>query len=207
MAAGNRRKNIVITDDDGKSAPIDIGLPTDDAGTIIVDPGSFDSTGGGEREASGGDGSDSGGNQPRRRGRKPGSKNASKTPSLDLSAFAGILVLAHSYGPEELHMDRPTAEEIAKRTGDVLRWYNIKATQKAMDHVAFAMAVGAFYLPRVSAVAARKRREANQLTPQVEIMPAARPAPQQRQSARQPTHDPVMMTDGTLVVSDGNTRH
>lgn len=134
---------------------------------IRVDPGEV--LGG----ASGGNsGSDSGGSAesgPKRRGRKPGTKNRAKTDtaSLDVQGISALLFSIHlgvsaiAKAPE-LALDQEESDKLAKATANVARHYGIAASAKVLDWAALFATLGAVYGPRIILINMRTRSERTQ---------------------------------------------
>src|ERR1041385_2258523 len=131
--------------------PLASGNAGDDPGaTGAIDPASLTGTPAG----SGDRGGKSRGGWPRGkpRGRNPGTGTGTASPkvatALDLSAAAGILVGFHAIlatKAPEWAMEPEEAAAITKAAANVLRHYDIRTTQKALDWGAFAVVVGQSY--------------------------------------------------------------
>jgi hypothetical protein len=59
----------------------------------------------------------------------------------------------------ELELDGEEADKLAIATKNVLRHYNIKTTQKAIDHLNLLFCAGVLYAPRVIVIKERKAKE------------------------------------------------
>lgn len=187
-------------DDGGPSGPGGSAIDSipdvfgDDGGRNIVDPAAVSSPGG--------DGDD----RPHRRTRSDkgrsrtggGSATAKKAiSSLDLSAFSGLLVGFHSIletniGPE-WQMSEPEANGIAKASANVLRHYNIEATQKAIDYAALAAILSQSYGIRLAATVMRNRAAASaRPRPVPAAGPVIQPGPPVDLNRRDPFSDPLV---------------
>lgn len=134
------------------------------SGTSIptVDPSEL-----GTGTANPGSGTGSDGNAPKRRGRKPGSKNGAgktSTRSADISGLEKILfsvhmVLANAVGIEELTLSPDESKELAKAVAEVQSHYDTVIDPKTMAWVQLAMVAGSVYGPRMIAFNIRKKRE------------------------------------------------
>lgn len=128
---------IAGTDIATDNASVGTSVADDGAGTIEnIDPGSVDI----ERDAGDvGTGSDAGtGDQPKRRGRKPGSAARKTGKTLDLNGVEGLLLSIHAGVAAitkipEANLDKAEARSLAEGMNNVARHYDIGASQKAMD--------------------------------------------------------------------------
>lgn len=115
----------------------------------VVDPGAASAAAAaapaepGDRPASG---------RPAGTGAKPAGK--AQSPSLDLSSLAGIVAALHQIqamrtGHPHWVLSGDDRKQLGKAISDVLRWYSVKTTQKAIDHFALAMMLLEFETPRI----------------------------------------------------------
>lgn len=151
-----------VTEPDGDDGIIRLGSGENGNGSPenFVDPAG---SGGG-----GNSGSAPVGNAPKRRGRKPGTKNkprAEKAGKIDLGPFSGVLLGIHSMLANiakvpELELDNEEAEKLANASQKVLRHYvDLEVSQKAADWTNLFMAIGGIYGPRIVATKIRKARQ------------------------------------------------
>lgn len=118
------------------------------------------------------------GPEPASRGRGPGRKfagsgateggkaaagtgKAQKTAPLDLTSLTGLFVglhiaLARAADMPELAIDEASAKGYLLAAQNVLRHYNVAATQKTLDWGAFMAATVGLYGPRIAAGMARR---------------------------------------------------
>lgn len=103
---------------------------------------------------------------PRRRGRKPGSKNrTSQKTSADLGLIAGSVVFIHSViagalAVPELELSDDEAQKLTKASLDVAAHYNAVPDEKTMAWLSLGAAVGAIYGTRYMAWRVRMQNEA-----------------------------------------------
>ena len=128
------------------------------AGFTIIEPGAVGGGAGGDS----GRGNDTAEQPARRRGRKPGSRNASgKTPPLDINGVEAILFSAHSIlasivKTPEIALEQVEARQMAEAIANVSRHYDIAATQKTLDWANLIMAAGMIYGTRLYAIRAKR---------------------------------------------------
>lgn len=128
------------------------------AGFTIIEPAAL-GDGAGSNSGSGNDTAE----QPaKRRGRKPGSRNANgKTQALDINGVEAILFSAHTIlativKTPEIALDQIEARQMAEAIGNVSRHYDIAATQKTLDWANLIMAAGMIYGTRLYAIRAKR---------------------------------------------------
>lgn len=66
-------------------------------------------------------------------------------------------VLAHVTNSPELFIAPEEGDALAKAAQNVMRHYNVEASQKAIDWAALGMVAIGIYAPRIVAIAARRR--------------------------------------------------
>lgn len=170
--AGRRRTSILGTDNDnadansGTSERIgnsDSGTATDDSVNgrtdIDVDPTAIERDGGNTGEPITRLNKD--GTPRKRRGRKAGS---AKTSNLDVSGLESLLYAVHMglasvAKVPELRLEQEEAKTLAEASSNVLRHYDIGATQKAFDWAHLAIAIGTVYGSRIIAIQFRRKAE------------------------------------------------
>jgi len=135
-----------------------------DGDASFIDPASAVS--GGDTGGRGNDNpSGSGGATPgKRRGRKPGSTNKTKTTSLDLSSIENLLLTIHTgisvlLKAPEFELTDEEAHKIAEAGTRVSRHYNMSATAKSVDFANFAIVLGTAYGSRFMAMKMRRDME------------------------------------------------
>lgn len=157
--------------DTGSGDGIDTGT-----GPVVVDPASVLEPGDGTGDGGAG-GSVAG--EPRKRGRKPGSTNRTRTKetSLSVSGLETLLLGVHQMGAallktSELELDPAEAKSLAQASANVLRHYpSVQMPAQMIDWVALAMALGTVYAPRVIAI--RNNRIAAKRVPSLDEIRAA----------------------------------
>lgn len=140
-------------------------------GIPIIDvPGDNDSDIGGDN--SGTDGSSG------IRGKRKYTRRAAKKSPLDLTKAAPLIIgihamLAKATGYDELNLELPECEALAEAGSNVLRHYNVKTTQKAMDWIMFAVVAGGIYGTRAAAIAKKMRVDAPPITAPSTTVPSS----------------------------------
>lgn len=71
--------------------------------------------------------------------------------------LAAHAFLAQATGQDCLAITKDEATSLAEATNKVLRHYDIKMTQKALDHYALLMTAGGIYAPRLALLAMAKK--------------------------------------------------
>ncbi len=140
------------------------------AGVRIVEPSDLGSSEGNATGADNGSGSDAGiTDAPKRRGRKPGSKNAgTKAQSkadisgLEKILFSVHLALAAATHTPELALDADEARELAKAAAEVQSHYEMVIDPKVLAWGQLIMVAGSLYTPRILAASIRIKREAKE---------------------------------------------
>lgn len=186
------------------------GNNSDDAGPVIltIDPASLEGDSGGGNNPSG---SDTG--ERKRRGRKPGSHNRTKTQDtisiegLSTILFSSHLALSAMTRTPELMLDPDEAALLAKASMDVMSFYdNMKIAPQTVAWVGLISALGSVYGPRFVALRIKAKTKAPE--PEPEIKPstmgdATRPQTNIRTAngAPQPTQSgaKTVMTEFGLV--------
>lgn len=153
--------NAGIDDDDGNAGgnpfatSVRIVEPTDLSG----DPGTGTDAG----SANGAGSADA----PKRRGRKPGSKNAgtkaqnkADISGLEKILFSVHLALAAATHTPELALDADEARELAKAAAEVQSHYELVIDPKVLAWGQLIMVAGSLYTPRILAASIRIKREA-----------------------------------------------
>lgn len=151
------------------------GNPFAIAGVPIVDPaeeigaveGNGTAEGIGAVEGNGAAGTAEGIGEPRkRRGRKPGSKNAAKASAskADLAGLESILFSIHLAlsavaKTPELALDQAEAHELAKAAAAVQSFYSTVIDPKIMAWGQLIIVAGSIYAPRLIAVSVRIKKE------------------------------------------------
>lgn len=131
----------------------------DDAGAIIIDPAAVTEPGSGSTS------DNSTGDAPKRRGRKPGSRNSAKAAgSLDVNGVEAILFSTHQLlaslaQTPEMAIDKMEANTLAIGIANVARHYDMGATQKSLDWANLISVVGMVYGTRIYAIRARVAQE------------------------------------------------
>lgn len=124
------------------------------AGATIVNPA----------EHTSGDGTTAGTDAPKRRGRKPGTRNKAKSAAFSVDAVSQTLVGIHTAlvaitKVPELAIDKAEADMLSSAIGNVQRHYPIKTTEKAMDWTNLFICCFGLYSVRYFAI--RNRKKAN----------------------------------------------
>lgn len=153
------------------------GTGVSDAGILIIDPAAVDSGSDGD-----GNGTDTTGEPRKRRGRKPGSRNAAKASSkLDVSGVESILFSAHAMlasltKVNELSIEKEEAATLAQAISNVSRHYDVAANQQTLDWANLIMVCGSLYGSRMFAYRLRKsseKRKPSQSAPEPFQAPSA----------------------------------
>lgn len=153
-------------EDESGSNPFAVGR--NGSSVSIVDPAEVggDPTGSHSGAPSAGTGSESG-NAPKRRGRKPGSKNGTKAEAKskpDISGLETILFSVHlALGAvtktPELALDISEARELAKAAAAVQSHYETVIDPKLMAWAQLLIVAGGIYTPRFIAISVRTKKE------------------------------------------------
>lgn len=136
------------------------GSPSWDlGGTIFVDPAADTGT---ASTAAAGNGDAA--SAPRRRGRKPGTRNKSKTETLDLGGVSATLVGIHALlagmtATPELAIDSEEATQLAAAMDRLAKEYGVAVASRTMAWVNLMMVIGAIYGTRTFAIVNRQRSE------------------------------------------------
>ena len=102
---------------------------------------------------------------PKKRGRKPGSKNAPKEKNVDLKGVESLLlsihtILATSTQIPELVLDKDEAHRVAEAIANVSRHYDMGASEKMVDWGNLFLVFGAVYGTRIWAYRLRTAKRA-----------------------------------------------
>lgn len=136
-----------------------------DGGDLVIDPAALDA---GTDIGSATSGTNLDGTPRKRRGRKPGSGNASKkAAALDISGvekilFSAHMMLAHATGMDELSIDQSEANQLASAVSNVARHYAVEASQVTLDWVNLVMALGMIYGTRGIAIRNNRKKKPQQ---------------------------------------------
>ncbi len=154
-----------MADDENDGTGNDSGNPFA-SGIRTLDPTDL---GPGDPDGSGASptGTDSSPDQPRKRGRKPGSKNGTKKEKIDSASVTGIekilfsvhLALAAATRTPELALDESEARELAKAAAEVQSHYETVIDPKILAWAQLVMVAGSIYAPRMIAAKMRLNRE------------------------------------------------
>lgn len=134
-----------------------------DSGTPVIDPADI-----GTGNDGGNGGSGNGGDEPKRRGRKPGSKNKTRQapPQIDLAGVEKLLLSAHSMLAaitkiREFELDESEARSIATAIARVTRHYPIldKISDSTVDHANLFSVLAGTYGTRIFAYKTRAASE------------------------------------------------
>lgn len=127
----------------------------------FTDPSSLGTSGNSGDDSSGASGS----NTPKRRGRKPGSRN-SKGPAqtIPVEGLAAIILQSHAMlamitKTQEFLLDETEAKMLAQATANVSRHYDVQMAAKTVDWTNLLMVCGTVYGTRLMAVRNRKNTE------------------------------------------------
>jgi hypothetical protein len=103
-------------------------------------------------------------------------------------------MLAKATGYEEFEIDIKESDALCEAGSNVLRHYNVKATQRAMDWITLCIVAGGIYGTRAVAIG-KKARSTTPITPPRNVQPDNRspPAPPQR---------PMMPSDFAPTLND-----
>lgn len=138
-------------------------------GIEVVDPAT--ATSGNGDSAAAATGTDSSGSAepvitPKRRGRKPGSKNATtkKAAAIDLGGLDSILFSIHLAlsaitKMPELALDEAESKKLAEAASAVQAQYDVTLNPKMLAWSQLVIVAGAIYGPRAIAVSMRVKRE------------------------------------------------
>jgi len=127
-------------------------------GEYIIDPANV----GGPGSASNGDGNRAG-DGPKRRGRKPGSRNSPKAVPANIDAIEALLfsvhqMLAFGTGVPELAIEQAEAHSVAAAYVQVARHYPIlQQSEKVLDWGGLLSALGMVYGTRLYAMRSKPR--------------------------------------------------
>lgn len=134
---------------DGGASPSIGGLP-------VTDPGRNDDS---PANATGSDG-------PRKRGRKPGTKNSTQKAAnpVTVTGLEKVLYAIHATAASalkapELELDQTEARNLAEAVAEVQRHYNAVIDPKMMAWIGLFGVAGTIYGPRVAAMRIRKGME------------------------------------------------
>jgi hypothetical protein len=140
----------------------------------------------------------------KRRGRPPGSRNASgaskeKTRhTLDLSSLTGLFVGIHviaagATNVPELAIDMKEGDDFMKAAQNVMRHYSVESSQKTIDWLAFGGTCCMIYGTRFGAYMLRKREERKEARPSATVypLPQRTVAPEQSKRANAPQAQPA----------------
>lgn len=101
-----------------------------------------------------------------------------RTARLDVEALKDLLLGIHfgiaaiAHAPD-FALDAEEAEKLAKASCNVMRHYDVRTTQKAMDWAQLCIAMGVVYGPRIMMLAARKRERPETAPPSPDMEYAA----------------------------------
>jgi hypothetical protein len=134
--------------------------------------------------------------QPKRRGRKPGSKNRpraeseTQAPSNLAANLEHILLSIHTMGAAflscpELELDSQEAEKLARSIRELSKYYPISLDVKRMAQIDLAMMAAMIYGTRGVAIYRRLSRE--QKAKPITVMPNPKPAPKPETAAQPST--------------------
>lgn len=125
-----------------------------DGAPRVVDPATGSTPGG-----------DAAGSGPRRRGRRPGSRNSvtGKKSPLDVNGLETLLFSLHAMAAAylripELELEKTEAERLSAAAARVLAHYPVTLAAESIDIVNLVMACGMIYGSRVMAIRVRKSR-------------------------------------------------
>lgn len=138
--------------DAGNHSGGDAVLASQHPGAVVIDPADV---GGGSDDSSGGTGP--GEPEPRRRGRKPGSRNKPRSQKagnlnphgLELMLFSTHKMLASMTGAAELELDKDESAALAEAASAVARHYDFELPEKTVDWYNLMTMCGAIYGPRI----------------------------------------------------------
>ncbi len=96
-----------------------------------------------------------------KRTRKPRTPKAAKSAPLDLESIKSGLVISHMvaasmFSASELALTETQAEAYAKATSEVLKFYDLGTTAKAMAWGNLIMAMGGIYYTKITQISQRK---------------------------------------------------
>lgn len=153
------------SENDGAGSELDAN-PFAIRGVEIIDPAASSDRGAAEGTTEGTGAAEGTGEPRKRRGRKPGSKNAAKssTSKADLAGLESILfsihlALAAVAKTPELALDQAEAHELAKAAATVQGFYSTVIDPKIMAWGQLVIVAGSIYAPRVIAASMRIKRE------------------------------------------------